>query len=206
MVWYKGYHYNEVADLLGGEYWLDIDKYADQEQESIYSDESQSDLQTPNRITYVGDKIGHYYTSNVNTYTGFAQADFTYNILDFYVAGELSYTEFWRTGHMQNGKFPENSLGDSEKQQFTNYALKAGAVYKINGKNFVTANGQYGTRAPFFRNSYVSPRTRDYVVTNLKSEKILSGDLNYRLRMSWVKARLSLYYTRFMDQTWSRSF
>ncbi len=206
LVRFKGFHFNEVVDLLGGDYYLDIDKYADQFQESIYSDESQSDLQTPNRVAYVGDKIGHDYTSNVNTYSGFAQADFTYSKFDFYLAAQLSFTEFWRTGHMQNGKFPENSLGDSEKNRFTNYGVKGGIVYKINGKNFISANGEYGTRAPFFRNSYVSPRTRNFTVTNLQSETILSGDLNYRIRMKGVKARLSLYYTTFTDQTWSRSF
>jgi len=206
LVWYKGQHFNLVSDLLGGDYWLDIDKFSDQYQENIYSDISQNDLRTPNRITKVGDKIGHDYTSNVNTYNGFAQAEFTYSKLDFYVAANISYSEFWRTGHMQNGKFPENSLGDSEKNQFTNYGVKAGITYKIDGRNFITANGQYGTRAPFFRNSYVSPRTRDYTVNNLTSEKIMSGDINYRFRADWMKLRLSLYYSKFVDQIWSRSF
>jgi hypothetical protein len=206
LVWYKGFHFNEVVDLLGGEFWLDIDKYADQAGFNTYSDESQSDLRTPNRLVKVGDRFGHDYTSNINNYGGFAQAEFTYSMIDFYVAGELSYSEFWRCGNMQNGKFPDNSLGDSEKNKFTNYGVKAGFTYKISGKNFISANGEYSTRAPFFRNSYVSARTRDYTVNNLKSEQILSGDINYRYRAPGVKARLSLYYTRFMDQTWSRSF
>jgi hypothetical protein len=107
---------------------------------------------------------------------------------------------------MQNGKFPDNSLGDSEKQQFTNYGAKAGITYKIDGRNFISANGQYETRAPFVRYAYVSPRTRDYTVNNLTSEQILSGDINYRFRASWMKLRLSLYYSKFQDQIWSRSF
>lgn len=206
LVWYKGFHFNEVVDLLGGDFWLDIDKFADQYGETIYSDISQSDLRTPNRITYVGDRIGHDYTSNVNTYNAFGQAEFTYSKVDFYAAANISYTEFWRTGNMQNGKFPDNSLGDSEKQQFTNYGVKGGLTFKVDGRNFISANGQYATRAPFFRNSYVSPRTRDYTVTNLTSENILSGDINYRFRANWLKFRLSLYYSKFTDQIWSRSF
>ncbi|MCK4569248.1 MAG: TonB-dependent receptor [Bacteroidales bacterium] len=206
LVWYKGFHFNKIVDLLGGEFWLDVDKYADQVGTYTYSDESQNDLRTPNRLVKVGDRFGHDYTSNVNTYNGFAQAEFTYSKFDFYVAGNLSFSEFWRTGNMQNGKFPENSLGDSEKKQFTNYGVKGGLVFKIDGRNFISANGEYSTRAPFFRNSYISPRTRDYTVTNLVSEKILSGDINYRFRASWMKARLSLYYSKFTDQTWSRSF
>lgn len=206
LVWYKGIHFNEVYDLLGGDYWLDIDKFSEQYQENIYSEVSQNDIRTPNRIAYVGDKIGHDYNTNVNSYEGFAQAEFFYSKLDFYLAGNVSYTEFWRTGFMQNGKFPDNSLGDSEKQQFTNYSLKGGLTYKIDGRNFISANGQYGTRAPYVRYAYVSPRTRDYTVNNLTSENILSGDINYRLRASWIKLRLSAYYTKFTDQIWARSF
>jgi hypothetical protein len=204
--WYKGFHFNEVVDLLGGEFWLDIDKYADQEGTSTYSDESQNDLRNPNRLVRVGDRYSHDYTANVSKYGGFAQAAFTYSKVDFYAAANVSYTEFWRTGNMQNGRFPDNSFGDSEKRQFTNYGVKAGVVYKINGRNFITANGEYGTRAPFFRNSYVSVRTRDFTVNNLQSEKILSGDLNYNVRAGKVKGRLSLYYSKFTDQTWARSF
>jgi hypothetical protein len=206
LTWYKGFHFNEVVDLLGGEFWLDIDKYANQEGTNTYSDESQNDLRTPNRIVKVGDRYSHDYTSNVNEYSGFAQAEFTYSNFDFYVAGKLSFTEFWRTGNMQNGRFPDNSLGDSEKNRFTNYGAKGGITYKINGRNFLSANGEYSTRAPFFRNSYISVRTRDYTVNNIESEKIMAGDINYRYRSQWVKARLSLYYAKFNDQVWARSF
>ena len=64
----------------------------------------------------------------------------------------------------------------------------------------------YLTRAPFFWNSFISPRTREFVVEGLTSEKILSGDLSYILRTPVVKARATLYYIQFTDQTWRRSF
>jgi hypothetical protein len=184
---------------------LDIDKYAIQEP-FLITDESQSDLRNPNRIVTEGDRYAHDYTANINTYKLFAEADFTYMKVDFYLGGEISYTEFWRTGHMQNGRFPDDSYGDSEKQQFPNFGIKGGVTYKINGKNFVTANGAFVTRAPAFRNSYISPRTRDFVVGDLKNEKMLAGDINYILRTVNVKSRLTLYYTYLQDETWARSF
>jgi len=142
----------------------------------------------------------------VNEYGLFAQAEFTYSHVDFYFALMLSQTQFWRTGNMQNGKFPDDSYGDSDKHNFTDYGIKGGVTYKINGKNYVSANGVYMTRAPNFRNSFISPRTRNFVVDNLINEKILGGDINYVLRTSFIKARLSFYYTYFQDQTWARSF
>ncbi len=202
---YKGFHFNVVEDLLGGEYWLDIDKYASGEPFTI-TDESQSDLNNPNRLASEGDKISHDYTANVNKYGAFFQEEYSFNKIDFYWGADLSHTTFWRTGHMKNGRFPGNSFGDSEKQNFTNYGFKGGVTYKINGKNFLKGNGMYLTRAPVFRNSYVSPRTRDFVVDPLRNEKILSGDMSFVHRSLYLKAKLSAYYTQFYDQTWARSF
>ncbi len=202
---YKGHHFNEVADLLGGDYYLDIDKYADLEPFEI-TDASQSDLNNPNHLAKVGDKISHDYTANINTYKGFVEESYELKRIDLYWGVELSHTTFWRTGHMKNGRFPTSSFGDSEKQQFTNYGVKLGATYKINGKNFISVNGLSMTRAPYFWNSYVSIRTRDYVVDPLRNEQIYSGDINFIHRSAKLKARLTGYYTQFRDQTWSRSF
>lgn len=205
MIWFKGYHFKVVEDLLGGDFWFDIDKYADQEPMAI-TPESQSDLRHPNRLVYEGDKFGYDYNSNINKYEGFVQSEFNLNKFDLYAALDISSTTFWRTGNMQNGKFPEESYGDSEKQNFFNYGAKAGALYKISGRNYLSANAAYMTRAPYFRTAYISPRTRDHVISKLQSEKILSGELNYIIRTPIIKSRVTLYYTEFKDQTWARSF
>ena len=64
----------------------------------------------------------------------------------------------------------------------------------------------YKTEAPYVRNAYVSPRTRDQLVPNLKSTEIISGDLNYNVRLPFLKARLTGFYTQINNQTWARSF
>lgn len=202
---YKGFHFNVVNDLLGGDFWLDVDKYADQDP-MIITDESQSDLRHPNRVVGEGDRYSHDYTANVNTGTLFAQGNFSYARFDFFISGTASYTSFWRTGNMQNGHFPDDSYGDSEKQQFGNFGVKSGLTFKINGRNYLVASAAYLTRAPYFWNSYVSLRTRDHVVPDLKSEQILSGEASYFLRTNRAKGRLTLYYSALNDQTWSRSF
>jgi hypothetical protein len=201
---YKGRTYKVVEDLLGGDFYINIDKFA--EQDVFDPLQSQNDLRTPNKPVYKGDVFGYDYDANVNSVDAFAQVNFTYPKFDYFVALNLSATEFWRTGHMQNGKFPSESLGDSEKQSFTNYGLKGGVTYKITGRHYLILNGMYLTRAPYFRDSYISPRTRDHVVSNLDSEKVLSGDISYVLRAPNIQARATLYYTEFNDQVYSRSF
>lgn len=202
--WYKGRTYKVVEDLLGGDFYVDLDKFA--EQDFFDPDLAQNDIRTPNRPVYEGDVFGYDYDANVHKYDLFVQADFTYPKVDYFIAANASMTQFWRTGNMQNGKFPDASLGDSEKRNFTNYGIKGGLTYKITGRHFVLVNALYMTRAPYFRDSYISPRTRDFVVSGLENEKILSGDISYVLRAPGIQARATLYYTEFNDQVYSRSF
>ncbi|MCG8411562.1 MAG: hypothetical protein MI739_09790, partial [Bacteroidales bacterium] len=202
--WYKGRHFKLVDDLLGGDYWVDIDRFAERD---LKKDEiAQSDLNNPNRLTKVGDTFGYDYDANIQQIGGFVKADYTMGALDLYLGTQLSNTSFFRTGNMRTGKFPTESFGDSKKQNFFNYGVSLGANYKITGRHIVYANAKYTTRAPYFRNAYVSPRTRDHVVNNLTSEKIMSADLNYVIRLPFLTGRVSGYYTQFVDQTEVKSY
>ena len=74
---------------------------------------------------------------------------------------------------MQNGRFPESSLGTGESHNFLSAAVKAGATWKINSRNYITAHAGYGSRAPLISNAYVNARIRDHAVTGLKWERCL---------------------------------
>lgn len=205
MTLYKGRNYKQIDDLLGGNYWLDIDQFVERD----YFDNAnlaQNDLDNPNRKATKGDVFGYDYTANVNNGNLWAVANYTLNRFEYYLGGSYTYTEFWRTGDMRNGRFPSNSKGDSPKQQFNDFGVKGGATWKISGRHYLDANLAYLTRAPFFRNSYISPRTSNFVIPGLGSEKIASGDINYNLRTPYIKARITAYYTRFYDQTELKSF
>ncbi len=201
---YKGDRYTVVEDLLGGDFYVDLNKFA--ERDFADPNAAQSDLNNPNRIVKVGDIFGYNFTANINKYLGWAQMNFEYKKFDYYLAANVSYDQFWRTGHMRTGLFPEDSYGDSEKNNFMNYGAKGGAIYKITGRHFVNVNAMYQTRSPQFRDSYLSDRTRNQVVDDLKTEKVTSADINYIVRYPKFNARLSAYYARFSDQTQSRSY
>lgn len=47
----------------------------------------------------------------------------------------------------------------------------------------------------------VSPRTRNSVTPGISAEKVFGVDASYNLRIGDIKARVSGYYTKFMDQT-----
>ncbi|MHC1703784.1 MAG: carboxypeptidase-like regulatory domain-containing protein [Tenuifilaceae bacterium] len=201
---YKGRNYKTIYDLLGGQYWVDIDQFAERDFGS--SDMMQNDLDNPNRQVTEGDTYGYDYIANVNKGGLWAVANYMTNKIDYYFGGNYEMTQFWRTGNMRNGRFPNNSKGDSDKEIYNNFGLKGGGTWKITGRHFLDANVAYLTRAPFFRNSYISPRTSNRIIPELSNEKIFSADINYNLRSPYVKARLSAYYTKFMDQNEMKSF
>ncbi|MCT4581190.1 MAG: TonB-dependent receptor [Flavobacteriales bacterium] len=201
---YTSRNYKKMKDLLGGEYWVDVDQFAERD----FADPAiaQNDISTPNKIIRVGDVFGYDYKIHVNSMNAFAQLDYKTNKVDSYIGVQETETVFWREGILANGKFPEESAGVSDKHKFTNFMVKAGATYKITGRHYLQANVQNGTRAPFSRASFISPRTRDQVVDNLESTKILSGDVNYVVRYPNLKARATAFYTQMDDQIWARSF
>lgn len=201
---YKGLNYKKIDDLLGGQHWLDIDQFA--ERDFGTGDLAQNDLDNPNRLVKVGDAFGYSYDAHVNNGGLWAVANYVANRYELYAGANYTYTEFWRHGNMRNGRFPLNSKGDSEKNQFHNVGIKAGATWKISGRHYLDANVAYITRAPFFRNSYIAVRTSDFAIKGLTSEKIVTSDINYNIRTPFIKARLTAYYTMFMDQSECRSF
>ncbi len=202
---YRGHHFKTIADLLGGKYWVDIDQFAERDFQGD-TIKNQNDLNNPNRIVKEGDTYGYDYYIYSNTGQLWGQMDVTLDKVDYYISGSVSNTTFWRHGNMKNGRYPDNSYGDSPERNFVTGGVKAGATYKFSGRHFLIGNAIYLTRAPFVYNSFVSPRTRGQYVNDLKQEKIISGDLNYILRTPQMKARLTIYHTMFYDQSEVTSF
>lgn len=205
--YYRGNNYKLVNDLLGADYSVDIDRFAERDSSRVGNNEFyQNDLETPNRIIREGDRWGYDYNSTIHKGAAWGQANFSYRKVDFFMSGEFSVTSFWRTGNVRNGRFPDNSLGDSEKSNFANFGVKGGVTYKLDGRNYLFFNGAYMTRAPYFRNSFVSPRARNQLVPGLTDEKITSIEGGYILRSPYLKARAVGYYSRFADRFLNRSF
>lgn len=202
---YKSENYRVVKDLLGGDFWLDVDQFAERDFED--PDVAMNDLSTPNKIIEVGDRYNYDYDIHIHYGELFSNVDFKLGkSIDGYAGMSLSGTQFWRNGKLQNGKFPDNSLGESEKQKFLNYGLKGGLIYKISGRHILNLNLLHQTKAPLSRNAFISPRTRDQVVDGLESSVVTSGDLSYLVRYPRFKARATYFYTMANNLTWSRSF
>ncbi|HQW85241.1 MAG TPA: TonB-dependent receptor, partial [Ferruginibacter sp.] len=195
----KNHYYKKVDDLLGGDFYVDINQFGERDFPTN-PDAGQNDLNNPNRIVKVGDKLGYNYDLSISKGSVWLQGVFKFRKIDIFVATEHSYTSFFRYGNVRTGLFPNDSYGKSSTYNFYNSGIKGGLTYKINGRNYVFANGSYGSRAPYFENAFIAPRTRDFVQDNLKSEEILSTEVGYVMNAPKLKIRLNGYYTQFKNQ------
>jgi hypothetical protein len=194
----QNHYYKEVEDLLGGDFYVNLNQFAERDYAGDQS-ANQHDLDHPNRILKEGDKYGYDYNININKTGAWTQGVFKFNKVDFFVAAELSSTSFYREGNVRTGLFPTSSLGKGEKNNFTNFAVKGGVTYKIDGRNYLYVNGAIMTKAPYFENVYNSPRTRNSQQPNVVSEKIQTVEGGYVLNAPRLKIRIGGYYSRFQD-------
>ncbi len=202
---YTGKNFNVVEDLLGGDYWLDIDQFAERDFPDN-PDAYQNDLNNPNRVVREGDVYSHNYSSHRNMLQGWGLARYSLTRLSFYLQGQVQQTSMWRDGHYRKGLFPDNSYGPSEILKYTTFGIKAGGELKITGRHIIQFNSLYMTQPPLYRNSFLSPRTRNSITPGLSTEKIASADISYIMRLPFITGRLTGYYTRFNDQTEISSF
>ena len=202
------HYYKTIRDLLGGEYWRDIDNFSERD---FAGDVNimQNDLDNPDRKVYKGDKFGYnYYIRNINT-RAWLQNQIVTRHWNVNYAAEFSYTNFWRHGMMRNGRAPGGiddegnplpmSKGKGKNHEFFNFGVKAGATYKLDGRNYFTGHVGYGTRAPLPNDAYVSPRTKDTQMGDLKSERYLAADLGYTWNYKNFRGSLTGLYTRMWD-------
>ncbi len=199
------HYYNKLQDLLGADYHVDINTFAERDFPND-PDRLQSDLNNPNRIVYEGDTYGNDYKAKVQDLGLWLQGTYKLEKLDFLLAASVAHNSFYRTGNFKSGLFPENSFGDSEKSSFIPFQVKGGLTYKITSRHYLFGNATYQTNAPTFREAFVSPRTRNSIVPDLKTQKIASFEGGYLLQHPEYKARAVFYYTAFNDATRSLSF
>lgn len=190
----KSHNFQYLLDLLGGEYFEDIDPF-------YKGALAQSDLQNPNRQVKEGDIYGYNYNFLANTLDAFTQFRFSYNKAEFYLAQSYSMSNYQREGLYQNGIYPTNSLGKSQNVNFENFGFKSGFTYKISGRQLLYINGSHLTRAPSLRNTFLNSRLNNSVVDGIESENISSAEAGYVYRSPKLKIRLTAYYSLIKNST-----
>ena len=205
-------YYTLVKDLLGGDYWLDVDKFAER-------DFGGNELAYQNNMAYYrehgqaqavkeGEKYNYDYYAHVRQAQVWAQYEIKAGGFTADLGAELGASSMWREGLWEKGLFlNENaggnrnltSYGDSYMFNTITYKFKANLNYQFSGAHAVELNAAAIQDAPAFNNAFVSARTRNQLTPGLKAEKMYGFDVTYKLNLPWVRARLSAYYTQMLD-------
>ena len=186
----KSENFAEIIDLLGANGYLNVDSF----------DNIQFDLRNPNQIVGEGGKIKYNYNLFANVISGFAQAQFKYNKIDFFLAGSVTTTSYQREGLFEHESYPGNeSFGKGEELTFNGFGGKGGFTYKLTGKHLFAVNAGYMVKAPTIRNTYSNSRENNRFVRGITEEKFSTADASYIFRSPIVKARLTGYYSKIED-------
>lgn len=190
--WQQTHRYNRIRDLLGAEYSVDWNTFAENDYPGN-TNVIQNDLNHPNRVLREGDRYGYDYLVNT-VRAGIAGAiTASWRKVDGFAGMSLSTTEYTREGRMRNGLFPFHSYGRSATLSFTNLCIKTGLNYKINGRKYLYLQTLAMSRAPFFDNIFISPRTRDTQQETLTSETIATAETGLIQHSPKLKFRFSAY-------------
>ncbi len=186
---YKGEHYREVRDLMGGDYYFESYKYA------------VDGVAGRNQIMKEGDKIA-YDNDGLVKYGGlFAQLEYTSGNFAAFIAGSVSNTWYKRVD-----RYNYVVDTDSEVQSQLGYNAKIGANYNINEKHNIFANAGYYSKAPDFNFLYAD-YTNQLSTDDFVNEKVIGAELGYGFKSRYFHANVNGYYTMWQDKSLlSRSY
>ncbi|MDE7125915.1 MAG: hypothetical protein K2O12_05490, partial [Muribaculaceae bacterium] len=88
----RGIYYKTIRDLLGGEFWIDIDPFSDREI-TLAPDLLQNNLDNPNRVVHEGDKFGYFYYLNNFKANAWIQNTLTLPHWDVNYGMEITYSQ-----------------------------------------------------------------------------------------------------------------
>jgi len=192
-------NFAEISDMLGGYSYSNIDSF----------DNLDYNLLSPNSIVSDGDKFKYHYKMNAEEISLFSMINFSYNKLEFYLAGDLTNTTYQRDGIFENEANAGNSSGKGEEIKFDGYGFKAGITYKFSGKHILDFNSAYLQKAPSIRNTFTNSRVNHNVVGSdvnglinnspITEEKVMSFDANYIFRTPIFTGRLTGFYSEVKD-------
>ena len=227
-------YYKILADLLGGEYFLDVDNFADRDYAATPY-KTQNDLnyylQTgQTRVLHKGDKYGYDYYAQTRDFNAWGTAKGVLGNFSATLGVKLGYKQFWREGLVRKGLFPgqvtaaeiagiypdlslderkvlansmsstDTSYGKSDKYGGIVYGAKLNLNYVIGGNMRVYANLGYFSDMPTFNQVFISPRTRNTMMSTLPV-KTFSADLNWQWSGKGINIRATGYYTSIRNQS-----
>ena len=177
--YYKGTHTNEITDLYGGKFFVDV-----------------SSIPTATKQLGVGDVVYRDYDGYIVSQGLFGQAEYNNGGLSAFVSLSGSNTLNWRYDRY----YYDAANARSKTASFKGYSAKGG----INIDSHQNIFGNFGviSRAPFFSGGvFLQAQTNNALNPDGINEKAISAELGYGFRSKYFTANLNVYRTNWIDKT-----
>ncbi|SFC96549.1 Outer membrane receptor proteins, mostly Fe transport [Algibacter lectus] len=185
---YKGIHFSEVTDLLGGQYL--------QEDDDV--------VNNPNQILKVGDKRSYYNDGLVGWLGAFGQIEYDVNEnFNTFLSAALSNTSYKRVDYF--GYLDTDPLQSTDRYNFLGFSTKGGANYRLDNNHNVFMNIGYFEKAADF-DAVFQEFDNEHINENAENQKIFSFELGYGFRSEKLTANVNVYRTTWKDRTETASF
>ncbi|WP_434037391.1 TonB-dependent receptor [Formosa sp. 4Alg 33] len=178
---YKGIHYTELTDLLGGQYYAD-----------------DANVNDPNATYQVGDTYSYHNDGLVNWVGLFGQLEYSMDNLSTFVAIAGSNTGFKRVDYFNYLDSDPNQSTDW--YNFIGYSAKGGANYNLTENHNVFANIGYFEKAGGFDATFIG-YDNERINPDAENQKIFSMELGYGFRSQKFSANINIYRTEWNDRT-----
>lgn len=193
-------NYKRLDDLLGGGYWLDVDVFA--ENDDDVRNNTQSDMHHPDRRVQPGEEFGYKYSMQAFFPRAWTRFDKRLRAWDFEAAGSLGMAAYHRFGYYDKQNFPgDASFGWSPWVTRVEWTVQGGVGYNIGSRLRAGFRFAGQSLAPTPQGAFISPEYRNALIPNLKNEEILGGELRLDYRTPFVRASLCGFATSIRNRT-----
>ncbi|WP_211323663.1 TonB-dependent receptor [Sediminitomix flava] len=177
--YYEGRHFQEITNLLGGQFYYDINK----------------DVNEPIKIAREGDKVGFNNDGIVAWESVFAQAEFVNDPISAFVTVAFANNSKQRVDFFNY--MPGNRTSEWVHDQ--TISAKGGANYNINDNHNVFFNTGFLQRPPMF--NAVFRNFKNDVNDDAINEDIFTVEVGYGYRSTNVLANVNLYHTEWKNKS-----
>ncbi|MGQ9864418.1 MAG: TonB-dependent receptor [Bacteroidia bacterium] len=179
--YYYAFHYREVKDLFGADFWLDT-----------------FDVNAGWRLTRVGDRVNYDYDSRITWFGGYLQTQYNLGPITLLAVGTLAQTNYQRIENFRYRK--ENADRVSKNIGILSYNVKGGASFRITENLLFYLNSGYYTRPPFFQFVFINDRGGNEIAQNYDVEKITQFEGGIRFESPIFSTQLNGYHILWKDK------
>lgn len=209
---YKGEHYVELQDLLGGDYWVNSLNQNDANVMKKVGDKVGWETYHNHRDGFVqwigGFAQGEYSKGRITAFTNVSFTTNGYKGVDYFQKKELHdgdsiiYVGAQDTveynGKVYTNDSPELEYNQTDWKWLIGYTVKAGLNFNLTEKSNIFFNAGYLNRTPQFSN--VIDNNTNTFFEEIVNEKIIAFELGYGLRSKKVSLNVNGYFTRWENK------